>query len=262
MREDPLFSGGLVKVLLGLLVVVAVGFGVFALTGKDVNIDLPDLPEVDATSVTTLENTVLSETTIDGPGEPPPAALADPYSSKGFAAALDEVRGEVGAGAEVTRLFINGTITQFVVRRGKGVDAYNVRADTGELEEQDATISITGNATIADFAFPLDSVQPAAVDRMLAAARTQSGKKDFRPSVLTLERAIPFGSRALRWTINASAGGRYVLYRADADGRNVRNEGGGGVAIPQAAQDAQKLNDCIRAAGSNTDQILACLDRF
>ena len=97
---------------------------------------------------------------------------------------------------------------------------------------------------------------------MLAEARKLSGAQDFEPTVLSLERAIPFGSRELRWTINAEAGGRYVLYRAAPDGSNVRNEGGAGTQIPQAAQDAKKLNDCIAAAGSNTDEILGCLDEF
>jgi hypothetical protein len=105
-------------------------------------------------------------------------------------------------------------------------------------------------------------VKASSIDRMVASARKQSGASDFEPTVLSLERAIPFGSRELRWTINAEGGGRYLLYRAAPDGGDVRNEGGEGTQIPQAAQDAKKLNDCIAAAGSNTDEILRCLDEF
>ena len=97
---------------------------------------------------------------------------------------------------------------------------------------------------------------------MLASARKQSGAGDFEPTVLTLERAIPFGSRELRWTINAEGGGRYLLYRAAPDGSDVRNEGGEGTEIPQAAQDAKKLNECIAAAKGNPDEIFSCLDEF
>jgi hypothetical protein len=95
---------------------------------------------------------------------------------------------------------------------------------------------------------------------MLAAARKESGAADFAPSVLSLERQIPFGSRALKWTINATANSHNLLFRADADGRKLENPGGKGTAIPQAAIDAQKLNDCIQAAGTDTDEVLACLD--
>ena len=80
--------------------------------------------------------------------------------------------------------------------------------------------------------------------------------------MLSLERGIPSGSRELRWTINAEAGGRYVLYRADPDGGDVRNEGGEGTEIPQVAQDAKKLNECIEAATSDPDRIFRCLEEF
>ena len=158
---------------------------------------------------------------------------------------------------------MNGTQTQFIVRRGEdGAEAYSVRADSGELVREDATITVSGNATLDDFAFPLAGVKADAIDRMLAAARKQSGAGDFEPTVLTLERAIPSGSRELRWTINAEAGGRYVLYRADPDGGDVRNEGGEGTEIPQVAQDAKKLNECIEAANSDPDRIFRCLEEF
>jgi hypothetical protein len=261
MREDPILSGGLFKVLLFVLVAAGIGIGAWAIAGGGVDIDLPDLPEVDSGQVANLDNTTLEDTTIDG-GDPPQAAL-DPFTSAGFATALDEVGGAAGADAQLTRLFINPVQTQFIVRRGAdGVEAYSVRADTGELVREDANISITGNATLDDFAFPLSGVKASSIDRMVSAARKQSGASDFEPTVMTLERAIPFGSRELRWTINAEAGGRYLLYRAAPDGSDVRNEGGEGTQIPQAAQDARKLNDCIAAAGSNTDEILRCLDEF
>jgi hypothetical protein len=226
VREEPIISAAVVKAALVLLVAGALGVGAYALVGGDIDVDLPDLPEIDLETTTdegtNLEGTTLQDTTI---GEGAPEAT-DPFTSAGFADALDQVKDEVGPGQELTRLFINPVQTQLIVRRGNGVEAYSVRADTGELTRAEATITISGNAKIGDFAFPLDSVDPAAVDRMLAAARKQSGAADFQPTVLALERAIPFGSRELRWTINGEADGRSLLFRAAADGSGVERVAG------------------------------------
>jgi hypothetical protein len=261
VREDPVIPSGLGKVLGVLLVIALLGGGAYVLAGDRIDLDLPDLPDLETSGVTTLENTDLSETTING-GQEPGSGAVDPFTSAGFAAALTELRGAVGDSAELTRLFVNNVQTQFIVRRGDGVEAYSVRSDSGELTREDATISISGGATIADFAYPLGAVKPAAIDRMLASARKLSGASDFRPGVLALERAIPFGEQRLGWTINAQGKGRYLLYRADADGRGVRNEGGEGIAVPPAALEAQKLNDCIADAGEDTEKIFRCLEDF
>lgn len=264
MREDPIFSGGIIKILAVLLVAGVLGVTAFAVVGDGLPFDLPDLPDVeDAGNITTLENTDLQDTTINGSDGPQEGENIDLFTSAGFGAALGAVKDEVGAGAELTRLTINDTQTQFIVRKGQnGAEAYSVRGDNGELLKEEATITISGNATLDDFAFALDSVKPAAIDRMVDASRKLSGSKDYRPSVFTLERGIPFGSRELRWTLNGQAKGRYTLYRANADGSNVRNEGGEGVSVPPAAQEAQKLNDCINDAGQDTSAILQCLEEF
>lgn len=264
MREDPIFSGGLIKLMLGLLVVAVIAVGAFAVVGDGLPFDLPDLPDIeDSTNVTNLQDTELQDTTIDGGPEQelPSAQAGDPFTSAGFAGALEAVRRSAGGGAQLTRLTINGVQSQFIVRRGKTkAEAYSVRADSGEVTRAPATITISGNATLNDFAFPLAGVRAGAIDRMVSGARKQSGG-DFEPDVLTLERAIPFGSRALRWTINGQSGGRYVLYRAQPNGSGVRNEGGEGVAVPPAAKEAQELSDCISAAQNDTDKILECLER-
>lgn len=266
MREDPIISGGIFKLILVVLVTGALGAGAWALTGG-VDIDLPDLPEIDTgEGVTTLSEGDFSDTTIggDAPEPPPPAAAgSDPFTTAGFASALAAVREEAGPGRQLTRLFINEVQTQLVVRTGgEGVEAWSVRADTGELTRSDATVTISGNATIDDFAFALDAVKAGAVDRMLAQARKASGALDFRPTVLSLERGIPFGERELRWTINAQGNARNLLYRAVADGRNLTNVGGEGSPIPPAAIEAQKLNDCIRDAQSDPEAIFECLEKF
>jgi hypothetical protein len=263
MREDPVISGGLLKLLLVLLVAAGLGVGAFAIAGDGLPFDLPDLPDIEEPgNVTTLQNADLQDTTINGTEQELPSAEAgDPFTTATFGSALNSVRSAVSKRAQVTRVTINEVQTQFIVRKGKsGVEAYRVRADSGEVVREEASITISGTATLDDFSFALGSVKPSAIDRMVSAARKQS-KGDFEPSVLTLEREIPFGSRELRWTINGQSGGRYVLYRAEPNGSGVSNEGGEGVPVPPAAQEAQKLGDCVSDAGNDTDKILECLER-
>jgi hypothetical protein len=266
VREDPIISGGWIKAALVLLVGGALSVGAY-LAVSGVHIDLPDLPDVNTTDTGDPSASNLSETTIEsgtlGEQNPPsPATPSDPFTTADLASALDKVKAEVGSNLQLTKLVVNDTQTQFIVRRGDGVEAYSVRADSGDLVRQDATISFSGNATIEDFAFALDGVQASSVDRMVSAARKQSGAGDFQPTVLTLERQIPSGSRRLGWTIIAEGGGRNLTYRAAANGGQVEDVAGGGTPIPPAAQEAERLNDCLQAAGADINKVKACFDRF
>ena len=72
MREEPVISRGLLKLLVVLLVAGGLGAGAYALAQ---GVDLPDIDIPDETSgVTTLENTNLEDTTINGgdPEQPEP----------------------------------------------------------------------------------------------------------------------------------------------------------------------------------------------
>jgi hypothetical protein len=77
MREEPIFSGGLIKAALVILVAGALGVGAYVLaSGVDVN--LPDLPDVGTNDVaTTLSDTTLEDTTVDQP-KPTPAPASGP----------------------------------------------------------------------------------------------------------------------------------------------------------------------------------------
>lgn len=72
MREEPVISGAIVKVALVLLVAGGLGAGAYALAGGGIDVDLPDLPEIDTSTepVTNFETTTLRDTTIDV--DPPP----------------------------------------------------------------------------------------------------------------------------------------------------------------------------------------------
>jgi hypothetical protein len=260
MREDPIFSGGWIKAALVILVLGVLGVGGYLLA-SGIDVDLPDLNESGA-STSSAQATVADATDPGTQVDPQPQAPADPFTSASFGSALDQVRAAVGPGRQLTQVIVNDTQTQFSVRRGSGIEAYSVRADSGDVVRQSATITITGNATIDDFAFGLDGLRASAIDRMLRSARKLSGAGDFKPTVLNLERRIPFGSRELAWTISAEGNGRNLTYRAAADGSDVQDIGSGGTPIPTQIQRAQQLNSCVQAAGSDIDEITACLDRF
>ncbi len=222
MREDPIISAGVLKAVLVLLVAAALGGGAYALAGGGIDIDLPELPDIDTVgteSATTLEDTTLENTTI----EPGPAA--DAFTSAFLADALDKVREEAGPRRQLSRLLINEIQAQFTVIRGEGIESFSVRADRDEVIREEATVTITGDAELADFGYALDAVEPAAVDRMLSAAAERSRAEDFEPTVLSLERALPFGRRTLEWTINAQGGGRNLFFRANANGGELRGAG-------------------------------------
>jgi hypothetical protein len=260
VREDPIISGGWIKAALVIIVVGALGAGAYLLA-SGIDVDPPDL-NGSGTSTSGPQAAAADTSAAPTQGDPRAEAPADPFTSAAFGSALDRVRASVGPGRQLTRVTVNDTQTQFSVRRGSGIEAYSVRADTGDLIRQSATITITGNATIDDFAFGLDGLRPSAIDRMLASARGMSGASDLEPTVLNLERRIPFGSRDLAWTISAEGGGRNLTYRATADGGQVQDVGGGGTPIPPQIQQAQQLNRCIQAAASDIEEITACLDRL
>lgn len=262
MREDPVISGGWIKAALVLLVAGGLGVGTYLLA-SGVDVELPDLNQTEAS--TNLSDTTLADTTLGRTQEdqqPKAPSPTDPFTSAGFGAALAKVRAAVGPDRELTRVSVNDTQTQFSVRRGSGIESYSVRADSGDVIRQSATITTTGNATIDDFAFALDGLKASAIDRMLTSARSSSGADDFEPTVLNLERRIPFGSRQLAWTINAEGDGRNLTYRATADGGDVQDIGGGGTPIPPQIQQARQLGECIQQAAGDVDAITACFDRF
>jgi hypothetical protein len=79
VRQDPIISGGWIKAALVILVAGALGVGAYVLA-SGVDINLPDLPEVDTNGATTLSDTTLEDTTIAQPpkAQPPPKQAPAP----------------------------------------------------------------------------------------------------------------------------------------------------------------------------------------
>lgn len=256
MREDPIISGGLAKVLIAVFVLAGLGFGGYKLIDS-LDIDLESGQAVDPV---VLEDVDLGDITINGKTTPEGEG-ADPFTRAGFARTKALLLAAVDGTPELTRVIVNESSTQFYVRRGEEGDAYVVDAVSGEVQKLDTTITITGNAKLADFVFSPGAVQPGAVARILAKIGRDTGKAELRSRSMTLERGLLFGDPSLRWTVNVQAGNRNLTYRAPADGRSIEQIGGGS-KVPQAALDAQKLAECVQAAGSDVDAALACLERY
>jgi len=86
------------------------------------------------------------------------------------------------------------------------------------------------------------------------------GAPDFKPTVLNLERRIPFGSKEL--CLDDQPEGRANLTYRPRPTRPGADIGGGGTPIPPQIQQAQQLNGCIQAANGDIDKDHRLLDRF
>src|SRR5687767_3190825 len=100
MREDPVFSRGLIKAALVLLVAGGLGLGAYAIAGDGLDIDLPDVDIPETTDdggneVVDLTETELSDTTIDGP------AIADTFTTAAVGDAVAQISEAAGADAEL-----------------------------------------------------------------------------------------------------------------------------------------------------------------
>ena len=74
MKQEPIFSAGVLKAALVVLVAGALGVGAYVLA-SGVDINLPDLPDVGTSAETTLSDTTLEDTTI-GEQAPPTTTSA------------------------------------------------------------------------------------------------------------------------------------------------------------------------------------------
>jgi hypothetical protein len=272
VKQDPIFSGEAVKAILLLIVALAIGGGAVAVATGDLNLELPDIdiPEPSTDPTVTLSDTSLSDITIDEPEdlvEPVPETPAEPvpppanqFDGSALKQAIVQITAELGPQTRASSLTINESQTQFVVLTGKGqVKAYALLS-SGDLVTQDANVTITGNATLDDFSFKLTSVKPDVLDPMIRRAGIKAKTRTFRPTTLRLERDLSAGLKPPEWTINAEGDGRYLTFKADLDGRKVRNIGGAGVQVPQAVIDARELSECIKAAAQDFEQVKACFD--
>jgi hypothetical protein len=271
-REEGTFGpGGKKFVAVGAsILVVGVGgyFGTRAL--EDVDLEgLVDPPELETESgeplidIPELPEFEVPDLNADNP---------DPRTPKGFAQVVESLRQEVGPDAPLVRVAVTLGGVDFHLRDGDKAFGYSYSSIVGEL--QPVQVRVTGPGSLRDEDFPLSDLSPKAIariDRGLKNA-TADRKAELVSAVLD---PIPALNRE-RWVITADANGESgLVFEADFDGANVRSFGEGEAApgvpspppipqpvVPDAAQEAmdqaQKVFDCIEAAGGDVQQIQEC----
>jgi hypothetical protein len=90
MRQDPIISGAVLKAALVILVAGALGVGAYVLA-SGVDINLPDLPDVDTGPETTLSETTLEDTTV-GQEEPATTTRNTTTTTKSTAPTIQDLQ--------------------------------------------------------------------------------------------------------------------------------------------------------------------------
>lgn len=191
----------------------------------------------------------------------------DQFTTAALAGTLDVVKGKSGADAELLEVQITTGGTDYKIRDGEKATGFHF--DPGSSDAQDVQVDIVGVGSLADSAFPISEVDPAAIDKMVAAAPQASGADDFKVTVMTLGKSF---SPDLQWTVNGEAGGRTgLVLNAKPDGSGLTSPtgqvpsgtdtSGGASATPTApgGQDPAAVADCISKAGGDTAKIQACV---
>ena len=268
-KEEGTFGPGGRK-FVGLLIAIAVvvGIGVLAL-----NVDFEQIADdLDFTtgSETTLDTTTTAtqeekepQATTEAPAEPPAGDPSDPFSSAALAAALDALRAEVGAGADLVRIRADSNGIELDVRRGDEPVGY--RWADGELSRLDFVV-VVGSGTLAQRDFAASGVDPDSLGRLVRGAEREGGGRRIEPVNATLEPGLIDGR--LRWLLTATAPNDATLsYQADPGARKVEPVGASGppgAGLPPQAQDqlreAQKSFECIQEAGGDVDAIADCVE--
>jgi len=194
----------------------------------------------------------------------------DQFTSAELAKNLDVVKSKAGDTAELLEVQITSAGTDYKVRDGEQASGYHF--DPGSTDAQDVKVNVVGAGSLANSAYPISTVDPAAVDKMLAQAPQVSGVSDFKPTVMTLGNSFS-GSGEVQWTINGEGSGRTgLVLSAKPDGSGLSAPGGavaGGSGstggIPTTATtpsgktvDPQAIAKCIQDAGGDVSKIQAC----
>jgi hypothetical protein len=188
----------------------------------------------------------------------------DQFTSAAFQRTLDQVKLDTGEDTELLEVQITSAGTDYKIRAGE--KASGLHFDPGSSDSQDVQVNVIGTGSLADSAFPISDVDPAAIDRMVNGAPAASGADDFKVTVMTLGKSF---TPDVMWTINGEASGRTgLVLMADPDGSNLTSPTG---AVPSGATgsttgttaapsgvDPQAITECIQKAGGDVNKIQAC----
>jgi hypothetical protein len=136
-----------------------------------------------------------------------------------YRAVVSDIKAELGPDAEL----LDFTVT----KQGGG----NVKYRTGDRAAgftwgpgrdglDPVEVTLIGSGKLADNVFPIAKLAPDATTKLTAAVKAKAGG-DFEPETMTLGLAPVTGK--VRWTVTGEAGGRQLVYTANADATGVKS---------------------------------------
>jgi hypothetical protein len=189
----------------------------------------------------------------------------DQFTSAALAKTLDVVKSKAGDTAELLEVQITSGGTDYKIRDGE--KATGLHFDPGSSDAQDVQVNVIGSGSLANSAYPISEVDPAAIDKMLADAPEASGASDFLPTVMTLGNSFST-SGEIQWTINGDASGRTgLVLNAKPDGSGLSAPGGqvptgasGTTATPPSSTTSSSaIADCLQKAAGDIEKSKACV---
>ena len=167
----------------------------------------------------------------------------DLFTTSGFQKAVDAVGEKAGENAQMLQVQITAGGADFKLRSGEQASGFVYTG--GDLHDE--KVDVIGPGSLEGQDFPFSEIDPAAIDKIVSAVKSEIGASDAKVTVMTLEKSAVDGK--LKWTVNAEGGGRTgLVYDAEPDGSNVTSP------IDKASDVAQ----CIQDAGSDVAKIQAC----
>ena len=267
-REEGVLGPGARRFIAWLLAIAAV-VGVIVLV---VNVDFGDLADdlesIDETTTEEPRDREDQEAASQEQAEAEPEQEADvepqPLNAAGIAAAIAALRDEVGGNPHLVRLRTSPQSIELAIRDGERPIGYSW--SDGELTELPAVI-VAGSGRLRDRDFLASTVDPKSLGRLLLGAERVTKGRKLEIINATLE-ADAIDPNRLRWLLNAEApNGSGIAFSARRDGSGVEqlgSTGPPGAGLPPQAReqfrDAERLRDCLRDAGGDTDAILDCTE--
>jgi hypothetical protein len=193
----------------------------------------------------------------------------DQFTSAALATTLDAVKSKAGDTAELLEVQITSGGTDYKIRDGEKATGFHF--DPGSSDAQDVQVDVIGSGSLANSAYPISEVDPAAIDKMLADAPEASGASDFVPTVMTLGNSFST-SGEIQWTVNGDASGRTgLVLNAKPDGSGLSAPGGqvptgagGTTATPPSSgsgvtTSSSAIADCLQKAAGDIEKAKACV---
>jgi hypothetical protein len=198
------------------------------------------------------------------------------FTTAGFQKALDAVTDKTGENATVLQVQITSGGADFKLRQGEQATGFVYTG--GDLHDEQ--VDVVGPGSLEGQDFPIDQVDPSAIDEIVSGVESESGVSDVEVTVMTLEKSAVDGQ--LGWTINAEGGGRTgLVYNADPDGSNVTSPlgglAGGGASTSTTQTDTgttgggstggygangktpQEIARCLQQAAGDVNKAQACV---